>query len=74
MEAQDKMSNPEPQKPACPGGLDVKISNFTIEQGLTMSVCEKYERETKLIGFYPSPDFCPDCKYNPENVKRGRQS
>ncbi len=54
----------------CPGGIsDVKITDWSIG-GRTYHLCAKYEDVTRITGFLPSFDFCPDCRYNGVTVRK----
>jgi len=34
----------------------------------TIPVCASYERSARESGFFPSPDSCPSCAYNTDNI------
>lgn len=55
--------------PYCPAKLGDRADIHEIPYGdQTLLACGLYEKN-RTIGFSPSPEFCPKCRYNPDNIE-----
>lgn len=57
--------------PSCPAEIPEMLFRTALSkdpQPKRVWVCRNYENGA-TIGFMPSSEFCPDCQYNPNNLK-----
>lgn len=57
--------------PSCPAEISETLFRTALSKSSkpqSVWVCRNYEKGVD-IGFMPSSEFCPDCQYNPNNLK-----